>query len=105
MPNTRFVYARPASLRMLKSQWPVMLLNVKSCSMLFNRPAYRCLLHIQQPLIQTIVNALSQQGTCPSTGASALRTARVMDMVLDRYYGGRADAFWRRPATWVKHIN
>ena len=59
--------------------------------------------HIQQPLIQTIVNALRQQGTCPSTGASALRTSRVMDTVLDRYYGGRADAFWSRPSTWGKH--
>jgi len=58
--------------------------------------------HIQQPLIQTIVSELNQQGKCPSTGASALRTARVMDTVLDRYYGGRADDFWSRPATWVR---
>lgn len=58
--------------------------------------------HIQQPLIQTIVNELNRQGVCPSTGASALRTSRVMDTVLDRYYGGRADAFWSRPSTWSK---
>lgn len=56
--------------------------------------------HIQQPLIQTIVNALNQQGDCPSTGASALRTTRVMDGVLNDYYGGRSDAFWNRSATW-----
>ncbi len=56
--------------------------------------------HIQQPLIQTIVNELNHQGVCPSTGISALRTTRVMDTVLDRYYGGRKDAFWSRPATW-----
>lgn len=53
--------------------------------------------HIQQPLIQTIVDELHQQGCCPSTGSSALRTAQVMDKVLERYYGGRADAFWNRP--------
>ncbi|MDF2726198.1 MAG: Gfo/Idh/MocA family oxidoreductase [Paenibacillus sp.] len=35
--------------------------------------------HIQQPLIQTIVNELRGIGTCPSTGRSALRTAKVMD--------------------------
>jgi len=56
--------------------------------------------HIQQPLIQTIVDQLDGRGTCPSTGVSALRTARVMDAVLSDYYGGREDAFWTRPPTW-----
>jgi predicted dehydrogenase len=56
--------------------------------------------HIQQPLIQTIVDELNGRGQCPSTGASALRTTRVMDKVLENYYGGRTDAFWTRPATW-----
>ncbi|TNJ66180.1 Gfo/Idh/MocA family oxidoreductase [Paenibacillus hemerocallicola] len=35
--------------------------------------------HIQQPLIQTIVNELLGKGNCSSTGVSALRTAKVMD--------------------------
>ncbi len=56
--------------------------------------------HVQQPLIQTVVNALLGRGECPSTGESATRTSAVMDAVLDAYYGGRADAFWGRPATW-----
>ncbi len=56
--------------------------------------------HIQQPLIQTIVDDLSGRAECPSTIATALRTAAVMDKVLDEYYGGRQDAFWARPATW-----
>lgn len=56
--------------------------------------------HIQQPLIQTIINEMNHQGACPSTGDSALRTTRVMDSVLKDYYGGRADAFWSRPGTW-----
>ncbi|HZO88960.1 MAG TPA: Gfo/Idh/MocA family oxidoreductase [Chthonomonadaceae bacterium] len=56
--------------------------------------------HIQQPLIQTIVDELQRKGRCPSTGLSAARTSRVMDIVLEGYYGGRSDAFWDRPHTW-----
>ncbi|MGB5368066.1 MAG: Gfo/Idh/MocA family oxidoreductase [Polyangiales bacterium] len=55
---------------------------------------------IQQPLIQTIVDELLGRGQCPSTGESGARTAAVMDAVLDDYYGGRDDRFWRRPTTW-----
>ncbi|MEX2443015.1 MAG: Gfo/Idh/MocA family oxidoreductase [Alkalispirochaeta sp.] len=36
--------------------------------------------HVQQPLIQTVVDELLGQGTCPSTGESAART----DLVLSR---------------------
>jgi predicted dehydrogenase len=38
--------------------------------------------HIQQPLIQTIVDELRGTGRCPSTGVSAARTAWVMDRIL-----------------------
>ena len=38
--------------------------------------------HVQQPLIQSVVDELLGRGQCPSTGESALRTARVMDRVL-----------------------
>ena len=38
--------------------------------------------HVQQPLIQTIVDALRGQGECPSTGESAIRTTAVMDAIL-----------------------
>lgn len=38
--------------------------------------------HIQQPLIQTIVDALNGIGQCPSTGESAARTSWVMDQML-----------------------
>ena len=38
--------------------------------------------HVQQPLIQTVVDDLLGRGACPSTGDSALRTARVMDRIL-----------------------
>jgi hypothetical protein len=39
-------------------------------------------LHIQQPLIQSIVNELNGGSTCPSTGITAARTSRVMDTLL-----------------------
>lgn len=56
--------------------------------------------HVQQPLIQTVVDDLLGRGTCPSTGGSAARTSAVMDAVLNDYYGGRGDAFWDRPSKW-----
>jgi predicted dehydrogenase len=56
--------------------------------------------HVAQPLIQTVVDDLLGRGACPSTGESARRTSRVMDQVLESYYGGRGDAFWARPQTW-----
>ena len=37
--------------------------------------------HVQQPLIQTVVDALHGLAPCPSTGESAARTARVMDLI------------------------
>jgi len=49
---------------------------------------------IQEPLITTIVAELLSHGKCPSTGDSALRTARVMDTVLAGFYQGRSDRFW-----------
>jgi predicted dehydrogenase len=41
--------------------------------------------HVQQPLIQTIVDELNGEGSCPSTGISAARTNRVMDAMLKSY--------------------
>lgn len=56
--------------------------------------------HVAQPLIQTVVDELLGHGSCPSTGETALRTARVMDQALEGYYGGRSDEFWLRPESW-----
>ncbi len=56
--------------------------------------------HVAQPLIQTVVDDLRGKGQCPSTGVSGARTTRVMDRVLESYYGGRADAFWQRKDRW-----
>jgi predicted dehydrogenase len=43
---------------------------------------------VQLPLIQTVVDALTGRGESPSTGASALRTARVVDALLAGYRAG-----------------
>jgi hypothetical protein len=37
--------------------------------------------HIQQPLIQSIVDDLTGKGQCPSTGISGARTSRVMELL------------------------
>jgi predicted dehydrogenase len=41
--------------------------------------------HVQQPLIQTIVDELNGMGGCPSTGESAARTNWVIDELLRDY--------------------
>jgi predicted dehydrogenase len=48
--------------------------------------------HIQQPMIQAIVNELNGQFSSPSTGETAARTSRVMDQILFdwRMQNGRA---------------
>jgi 1,5-anhydro-D-fructose reductase (1,5-anhydro-D-mannitol-forming) len=56
--------------------------------------------HIQQPLIQTIVDELLGRGRCASTGVSAARTSRAMDRALTSYYGSREGEFWRTPEAW-----
>ncbi len=41
--------------------------------------------HIQQPLIQTVVDDLLGKGTCPSTGATAIRTNWVIEEMTNRF--------------------
>jgi predicted dehydrogenase len=57
-------------------------------------------LHIEQPMIETVVAELLGRGRCDSTGVSGARTSAVMDQVLGGYYGSRAVGFWRDPSTW-----
>jgi len=56
--------------------------------------------HIQGPMIASVVNDLRGQGRCESTGVSAARTQGVMDAALDRYYGGRQRPFWNDVPGW-----
>ena len=45
--------------------------------------------HIQQPLIQTVVDDLLGKGICPSTGESAIRTNQVMEALTHDYYNNQ----------------
>lgn len=45
--------------------------------------------HIEQPLIQTIVDELLGFGVCPSTGETAARTSWVMDQMLSSAASGK----------------
>jgi predicted dehydrogenase len=56
--------------------------------------------HVQQPLIQAIVDDLLGNDQCPSTGESGARTAKVMDAVVENYYGSRSSGFWDRSDSW-----
>jgi hypothetical protein len=40
--------------------------------------------HVQQPMVQTVVDQLRGVGQCPSTGVTAARTSRVLDQVTGR---------------------
>jgi predicted dehydrogenase len=42
--------------------------------------------HIQQPMIQKVVDELNGIDTCPSIGETAARTSSVMDQMLQTYY-------------------
>jgi 1,5-anhydro-D-fructose reductase (1,5-anhydro-D-mannitol-forming) len=46
--------------------------------------------HVQQPLIQMVVDHLNGAAACPSTGESALRTTWVMEQILGAPEGRRA---------------
>ena len=74
---------------------PLVLETEDSSRRLFEFPPLE---RVQQPLIQTIVFTLLGQPAPNwiSTGATALRTQRVMDLAVERYYGGREDGFWSR---------
>lgn len=48
--------------------------------------------HIQQPMIQLMVDELTGKGTSPSTGESGARTNWVMDQLIKGYYGEKASS-------------
>jgi predicted dehydrogenase len=47
--------------------------------------------HVQQPLIQTVVDELLGRGESPSTGESGARTNWVADQLLNAYYDKKAE--------------
>jgi len=63
---------------------PIVLTNEKGRQEFINeRPE-----NVQFYLIQQIVNALSGKGEVVSTGITAARTSKVMDMIVEEYYKG-----------------
>jgi predicted dehydrogenase len=42
--------------------------------------------HVQQPMIQSVVDQLNGAGQCPSTGETAARTSWIIDQLLESYY-------------------
>lgn len=54
--------------------------------------------HVQQPLIQQVVDELRGVGKCSSTGETALRTTRIMEQLLAGYYSA-AEKSCGRPAS------
>jgi predicted dehydrogenase len=79
---------------------PVIVTNSKGESQRFDLPNP---MHVQQPMIQSVVDELRGENgmKSPSVGASGLRTQIVMDRALEQYYGGREDGFWQR--SWPKN--
>jgi 1,5-anhydro-D-fructose reductase (1,5-anhydro-D-mannitol-forming) len=58
--------------------------------------------NVHRSLVQNIVNELRRVSSAVviSSGKSALRTARIMDIILSDFYKGRSDDFWKRPETF-----
>ena len=52
---------------------------------------------VEQPMVQTVVEDLLGLGPCLSHAEDVLSTYRVIDLVLEDYYGGRQDDFWNHP--------
>jgi len=55
---------------------------------------------IEEPMIRNVVEALRGNEKPLCSGGDALETTRVIDIILDKYYGGRSDDFWNRPNSW-----
>lgn len=64
---------------------PIVLINKEGRQQFINeRPE-----HVQYYLIEQVVKALSGNGEAVSTGRSAARTSRILDEVVNEYYGGK----------------
>ncbi|OGK18789.1 hypothetical protein A3H83_04020 [Candidatus Roizmanbacteria bacterium RIFCSPLOWO2_02_FULL_39_8] len=57
---------------------------------------------IEEPMIANVVYSLLGKELPLCSGQDALPTMKVIDEVLDEYYGGRSDDFWNRPASWSR---
>ena len=56
---------------------------------------------IQTAMIENVINSiLNNINVNICTGENALETYRIIELVLEKYYNGRKDAFWEREETW-----
>lgn len=58
--------------------------------------------HTAQPLIQLVTDEIRgiDGVQSPARGDNAVRTSKVLDMILGDYYGDRNPGFWSRSLTW-----
>uniref|UniRef100_A0A7S1BQN8 GFO/IDH/MocA-like oxidoreductase domain-containing protein n=1 Tax=Corethron hystrix TaxID=216773 RepID=A0A7S1BQN8_9STRA len=60
--------------------------------------------HTAQSMIQLvtddILNSSRNSGNVVSLADNAIRTSLVLDTILDKYYGGRSEEFWKRIDSW-----
>lgn len=52
---------------------------------------------VEEPMIQSVVEDLLGIGVCESKAREVLVTYEVIDQILDEFYGGRSDEFWKYP--------
>lgn len=52
---------------------------------------------VEEPMIQSVVEDLLGIGVCESRAEDVLVTYEVIDQILDSFYGGRSDEFWKYP--------
>lgn len=52
---------------------------------------------VEEPMVKTVVEDLLGKGVCESKAREVLVTYDVLDRVLDDFYGGRSDDFWKYP--------
>lgn len=52
---------------------------------------------VEEPMVKTVVEDLLGRGACESRARDVLVTYDILDRVLDEFYGGRSDDFWKYP--------
>lgn len=57
---------------------------------------------VEQPMVQLVVEDLLGKGHCTSRAREVLVTYKIIDKILDEFYGGREDDFWNHPERFCK---
>lgn len=52
---------------------------------------------VEQPMVQSVVEDLLGISECESKAGEVLITYRIIDEILEGFYGGRSDDFWNHP--------